>query len=91
MAEESKKSPIRPFNKFRVVLSEAEGRQAQSMKVKIDQNLCIGCGTCVALCPEVFELKKDGKAYVKNPADCSKCDCQAVKESCPVEAILLQN
>ena len=61
----------------------------KKVKPKIDKDLCIGCGTCVALCPEVFELKDDGKAYIKNPADCTKCDCQSVKESCPVEAISL--
>lgn len=35
------------------------------MKVSIDQNKCIACGTCVAICPEVFELKEDGTVDVK--------------------------
>jgi len=62
----------------------------KNLKPKIDKDLCIGCGACVALCPEVFELKEDGKAYVKNPADCSKYDCKPAKESCPVDAITLE-
>ena len=26
------------------------------MKVSIDENLCTGCGLCVDVCPEVFEM-----------------------------------
>jgi len=49
-------------------------------------DLCIGCGSCVELCPEVFELK-DEKAYVKGPDKCDTCNCQEAVEICPVEAI----
>lgn len=34
-------------------------------KLVVDQDKCIGCGACVALAPEVFELRDDGKAQVK--------------------------
>ena len=53
--------------------------------VKINKEECIGCGTCSAVCPEVFELTDDGKAKVKAQ---KKIPC--VKEaidSCPVDAI----
>ena len=56
---------------------------------KVDKNKCIGCGACVAICPDVFELK-DGKSYVKNPAACEDCDCQAAADACPVEAISIK-
>lgn len=36
------------------------------MKVKIDHEKCIMCGSCVALCPEVFEMKDDGTVDVKD-------------------------
>ena len=55
--------------------------------VKVDQELCIGCGACVALCPDVFEIKPDGKSHVKAGADCSNCDCQQAAQTCPVGAI----
>lgn len=56
------------------------------MKIpKVDKDLCIGCGLCVSLCPEVFELGKDGKSEVKNPS--GPCDLKEVVESCPVGAI----
>ncbi|HWR57660.1 MAG TPA: ferredoxin [Thermodesulfovibrionales bacterium] len=52
----------------------------------VDMDLCIGCGSCVEMCPEVFELRDD-KAWVIGPDKCSTCDCQASADTCPVEAI----
>lgn len=57
---------------------------------KVDQKTCIGCGACVAVCPEVFELRDDGKAHVKNPKACDTCDCKAAADGCPVQAITLK-
>lgn len=54
----------------------------------IDEELCIGCGTCSDLCPDVFELNETiEKAYVKNQQACSQCDCEEAINSCPVGAI----
>jgi len=53
----------------------------------IDLDLCVGCETCVALCPEVFEMRDDGKAYVIGPDKCGTCNCQDAADSCPTEAI----
>ncbi|MFH1801785.1 MAG: ferredoxin [archaeon] len=53
--------------------------------VKINKDTCIGCGLCVSICDEVFEIDESYKAYVKSQ---EKIPC--VKEainSCPVEAI----
>ena len=52
--------------------------------VKVDEDACIGCGTCEAICSEVFKMK-DGKAKV-----ISKKNTPCVKEAidaCPVDAI----
>ncbi len=49
--------------------------------MKVDKNKCIGCGACVSICPDIFELK-DGKSHVK-----SKKDCPDAVEACPVGAI----
>ena len=56
-------------------------------KIVIDWDLCEGCETCVSLCPEVFEMRDDGKAYIKNPNALDTCNIQEAIESCPVEAI----
>ncbi len=60
------------------------------IKPKIDQEKCIGCGTCAAICPEVFELNSEGKAEVK-PADYEAFEnrIKEAQEACPVEAISL--
>lgn len=57
------------------------------MALKIDANLCIGCGLCTTICPDAFELKDDGKAHVVNENGRKKCDCDEVIEKCPVNAI----
>lgn len=35
------------------------------MKVWIDQDLCTGDGLCVEIAPDVFVMRDDGLAYVK--------------------------
>ena len=51
----------------------------------IDQNKCIGCGTCVQLCPVgAISFNSDGKAVI-DPNTCIKCGTCEV--SCPVSAI----
>ncbi|MDM7202964.1 MAG: ferredoxin [Thermodesulfobacteriaceae bacterium] len=56
----------------------------------IDEELCIGCGTCVEICPEVFRLGDDEKAYVYNQEGCNSCNCEEAINSCPVRAISWQ-
>jgi ferredoxin len=57
-------------------------------KVKIDQDECIGCETCVELCPDVFAFDaSSNKAYVTSPeGGDQKCIEEAVA-SCPVNCI----
>lgn len=57
------------------------------MNVTIDKSVCIGCGACAAMCPDVFEMGSDGKSHVKNAKACAKCDCKTAADSCPVGAI----
>ena len=51
----------------------------------VDKNKCIGCGTCVQLCPvNAISFDSDGLAII-DPDKCIKCGtCEA---SCPVDAI----
>jgi ferredoxin len=41
-------------------------RQADELRVWVDQELCTGDGLCVQYAPEVFEFDVDGLAYVKD-------------------------
>jgi ferredoxin len=54
-------------------------------KVKVNEELCIGCGTCESLCPKLFKIE-NGKSHVLTE-DCAECNCQEVIDSCPVAAI----
>jgi len=54
------------------------------MAIKVNENMCIGCGACVSVCGEVFELK-EGKSVVKKQKDLP-CVVQAIA-SCPTQAI----
>lgn len=57
-------------------------------KIAINKSLCIGCGTCEASCPDVFELKDDGKAHVKEKGlKNTTCDLEEVAANCPAQAI----
>jgi len=57
------------------------------VKITIDKNLCIGCGTCVAIVPKSFKLNNEGKAEViEPPGDDEKTIKEAI-DSCPVAAI----
>lgn len=57
------------------------------MAVKVDHDLCTGCGLCSQVCPEVFEVGDDGYAHVVKGANTSlPCVDEAV-DQCPVGAI----
>lgn len=55
--------------------------------IKIDQQACIGCGTCVALAPKTFELDKNLKAKVKVEPHDPIPEIISAAQSCAVEAI----
>jgi ferredoxin len=58
------------------------------MKVLIDEDKCIGCGTCEAMCPECFKM--NGNLAEVTAQSCDKCYVKDVAESCPVDAIIIQ-
>lgn len=58
------------------------------MKVVVNKDLCTGCGLCIDICSEVFEMGED-TVHVK-VADASgelEGCCKEAAENCPVEAI----
>lgn len=60
------------------------------MKFKVDENLCIGCGACQAICDKVFEISDEGFAVAKDEEiNNEEIKEQAVSamESCPTDAI----
>jgi ferredoxin len=56
------------------------------MAIVIDEEACMGCESCVELCPDVFEMTAEEKAIVKNPESDDECVDEAI-DSCPAECI----
>jgi len=61
------------------------------MKVIVDENLCTGCGLCVDVCPEVFEMP-EALSIVKAVEITEDIEekVREAAESCPVEAIIVE-
>lgn len=57
------------------------------MKITVDKQKCIGCGTCVAVAPQSFKLAGNGKAELIKPAGDSGKKIKEAVEGCPVSAI----
>ncbi|HMK61569.1 MAG TPA: ferredoxin [Dissulfurispiraceae bacterium] len=62
------------------------------MNVTVDEELCIGCGRCMEICPAVFYVDEAvGKSEVIDPEACEFVGCcEAAEENCPVEAISIE-
>ena len=61
------------------------------MKVKVDRELCIGVGNCVAIAPTAFTLDDENKAVVLSPGSVDRDILLEAAESCPEEAIILED
>ncbi|OFW32820.1 MAG: hypothetical protein A2074_05350 [Candidatus Aquicultor primus] len=61
-------------------------------KPYVNHDECIGDGICAELCPEVFELRDDGLAYVinENPDESLYDKINEAIEECPALAISME-
>ncbi len=70
------------------------------MKLILEIDKCIGCGTCNALCKKFFELEEDGKSHIINAkkignneeleiSEAVGCVKESI-ESCPTKCIHLK-
>ena len=57
------------------------------MKLKVNEDLCIGCGACQAVCPSVFEVDEIAKVMVDEVPTDVEDDAIDAKEGCPTGAI----
>jgi len=69
-------------------------------KVIQQKDKCIGCGTCVAVCPAFWHMGDDGKSVLKDAKDVGNgkfeseiedvgCNKEAAS-SCPVQVISIE-
>ena len=66
------------------------------MKIILYRNKCIGCGSCAAVCSDMFEISDDGLSQLKNSSnegdnqvlDVADAGCaKEAAEVCPVQII----
>ena len=71
------------------------------MEIILEKSKCIGCGSCIALCPKFFEIDEEGKAHLKKSEfdskteeetlEVSKLECaEETVEICPVQCIKIK-
>lgn len=62
------------------------------MKPIVDPDLCIGCGVCEDACPEIFQIRDDGLAYViaEDPEPESYGCVHDSMDMCPTDAITVE-
>lgn len=59
------------------------------MRVEVDQELCISCGSCIDLCPDVFDWNDENKVQAIDedvPPDLEE-EVRNAMEDCPTDAI----
>lgn len=56
-------------------------------KITINEDECIGCGSCESISPDHFELR-NGKSHVKKQyCEEDKGEIEEAKDNCPTNAI----
>jgi ferredoxin len=62
------------------------------MRVVVDYDVCASTGSCMQVCPEVFEVRSDGYLYVlqEEPPEELWDRVREAAELCPTGAITLE-
>ena len=62
------------------------------MKVKVNNEACIGCGACHQICDKVFDFNDEGYAYAKTQEINSELTdaVQEAADCCPTGAIEIE-
>jgi ferredoxin len=61
------------------------------MRVRIDDDLCVGDGACVEFCPEVFQMVGELAVVQMEEVSASLEEaCREAAEACVVEAIIIE-
>ncbi|MBL7085111.1 MAG: ferredoxin [Candidatus Omnitrophica bacterium] len=61
------------------------------MKASVNEELCVGCGLCADLCPDVFAMEQEKVKVKADPVPEASLECcKKSREDCPVEAINIE-
>jgi ferredoxin len=61
------------------------------VKTRVDRDLCIGVGNCVAFAPTVFTLDEENKAVVLDPSSVDDDTLFEAAKSCTEDAIIIED
>jgi ferredoxin len=63
------------------------------MRVVVDFDVCASTGSCMQVCPEVFEVRSDGYLYIlqEEPAEELRAKVEQAAELCPTGAITIED
>jgi ferredoxin len=68
-------------------MSDAEERVVAGLRIRIDQDLCVGFGDCVEEVEGAFRLDEAGFAVFAEPEQVERSRLLAACDACPVDAI----
>ena len=60
------------------------------MKAFVDENVCISCGLCEGVCPDVFSLDTGVAVAIEDVAEEFEDGAREACEGCPVQAISIE-
>jgi len=62
------------------------------MRVVVDFDVCASTGSCMQVCPEVFEVRSDGYLYIlqEEPGEELRGKVEQAAELCPTGAITIE-
>ncbi len=73
-------------------------RELHSIRIRVDEDICIANAVCVELAPKVFQLRKQETpsilaplAYVEDPLGASNDEILQAAQMCPTGAIIIED
>jgi ferredoxin len=59
------------------------------MRITVDFDVCASTGSCMQICPEVFEVRSDGFLYILDeaPGESLRITVEQAADMCPTAAI----
>jgi ferredoxin len=61
------------------------------MRGRVDEDACVGDGSCVSICPDIFEMEGEvAKTKMDEVPEDLEASCREAADVCPVEAIIIE-
>lgn len=71
-------------------MTDSGPKKIRKLTVKVDRNLCISAGTCIAVAPQAFSLDDQGIAVILDSAETETDETLLdAAKACPVAAVII--